>query len=437
MSASSPPMSVKSPTLHATIWFTILVFAAILVMACIFKVEIVARGQGKVVPIGRVQVIQPEFDGKVTAIHVQNGDHVAQGDVLIELDATDTEAELNTIIAEQERLEIERARISTFLQSFEDDQVYAADVLARFDAATKARTPYYFEQARLLEAEVANRQAVLAQFDARSLTNDQSVEVTRANIARIDAAIVIQEERLAVAQDLLDRGTSSRAAFLDVQDAFTALEKEREVYLQELEQKIGQETALRAEAQSLKTGLRNDLLQRRNEIQARLVDLAEQYRSAERRLESTRLMSPVDGIVDQLETFTIGAIATSGEQLLRIVPEDQEVEILANFANTDIGFVEVGQGANINLDAFPSERFGFVRGSVSDVAADSIEIAEGQWAYEVRIGGLVPDELEQGEILELKPGMTSMVDITTGERRLISYFFAPIVDTVQSALGER
>ena len=138
-----------------------------------------------------------------------------------------------------------------------------------------------------------------------------------------------------------------------------------------------------------------------------------------------------------VEVFTIGAIATAGDQLLRVVPEDQAVEILATFANMDIGFVEIGQPANINLDAFPSERFGFVRGAVSDVAADSTEAAEGDWAFEVVIDILPYDQPSGAESIELKSGMTGTIDVTTGERRLISYFFAPIVDTVQSALGER
>lgn len=85
----------------------------------------------------------------------------------------------------------------------------------------------------------------------------------------------------------------------------------------------------------------------------------------------------MDGVVDQLDVFTIGAVARGGEQILRVVPEDQDVEIEAIFTNNDIGFVEIGQQANINLDAYPSERFGFVRGVVSDVAADSTEAEEG------------------------------------------------------------
>ena len=113
------------------------------------------------------------------------------------------------------------------------------------------------------------------------------------------------------------------------------------------------------------------------------------------------------------------------------------MEIEAIFTNNDIGFVEIGQQANINLDAYPSERFGFVTGIVTDVAADSTEATEGVWAFDVRITPEGRKLTNGSEQFVLRPGMTAAVDITTDKRRLISYFFAPIVAAIQSALGER
>lgn len=440
MTVSSEPIKITSPTLHASIWFTIFVFVAIVVMACIFKVEVVARGQGKVVPVSRVQVVQPEFDGKITAIHVRNGSEVHQGEVLIELDTTDAEAELNTITAEMTRLRIERARITALVSGIDGSDVqsetFAADTLLSFTENTDTGHDFYAEQSRLLSAEIDDLQATMSQIAARIVSNNQSVSVTLANIARIEAAIAIQTERLEVAQGLLDRGTSSRSAFLDVQESFTALEKEREVYLRELDQKRSQETSLLAEQRSVITAQRNQLLQRRSEIEARLATLEEQLRTAERRVIAAQLTAPMDGVVDQLDVFTIGAVARGGEQILRVVPEDQDVEIEAIFTNNDIGFVEIGQQANINLDAYPSERFGFVTGVVSDVAADSTEAVEGVWAFEVRItpkGSKLTNGLDH---FALRSGMTATVDIIIDKRRLISYFFAPIMSVIQSALGE-
>ena len=440
MSMKSEPLKTTSPTLHATILFTLSVFVALLFMACVFKVEVVARGQGKVVPLSRVQVVEPEFAGKIKAINVRNGDIVQKGAIVILLDDTDARAEVNTIRSEIAQLYIERARITALIERIGGVEIthdsFAVAIEERFVTTADSEHNFYPEQLSLLRAEIADLQVAMSQVAAQIESNHQSVSVTQANIERVEAGLEIQRERLGIAQDLIDRGVSNRAAFLDTQEAFTALEKEREVYLRKMTQKRSQEVALKAEQRRIITSQRNQSLQRRSDIEARLATLKEQLRSAERRVSGATLVAPVDGVVDQLGVFTIGAVAQSGEALMRIVPEDQEIEIEAVFSNIDIGFVRAGQQAKIGVEAYPSTRFDFMEGSVSDVAADAVEITPNTWAYTVRIAPEGSALIHGAEQHRLRVGMTSSVDIVTDKRRLISYFFAPIVDTIQSALGE-
>lgn len=441
MSGRGTPFNVASPTLHASILFTIFAFAAILVMSVIFKVEVVAQGQGRVVPVGRVQIVQPEFDGRIAAIHVRNGAAVSAGDVLIELDPTDAIAELGTITAEQARLRIEMARLVAMVSALEfdfNDPRFLGRALAEFAIAEDlAAHPFVHEQRALMAADLKDLLASLAQIDARVEANRRSEDVTTANIGRVDAALEIQAERLANSERLLQQGTTSRSAFLDVQQAFIELEREREVYLRELDQKYAERAALDSERRSVVANQRSVSLTRKAEVDSRLAALAEAERTARRRVHATTLRAPASGIVDQLAVYTIGGVAEAGDELLHIVPTDAAVEIEATFANQDIGFLEVGQHANIRLDAYPSERFGFVPGSVSDIAADSTEVTEGSWGFIVRLTPKQP-YLETGvDRLPLRPGMTARIDVTTDERRIITYFFAPIVRTLEDAMGER
>ncbi|MBK5933390.1 hemolysin D [Rhodovulum imhoffii] len=441
MTAFSEPMKITSPTLHATIVFTISVFVAILAMSFLFKVEVVARGEGRVVPISRVQVVQPEFAGRIVAIHVRNGMTVTEGDVLIELDPTEAMSELGAIRAERDRLVIELARLEAMVQTLALDPS-GVDLGQRsielFDVRdVLSAHPFAVEQRELLLAEIADYLASLAQITAREETNRRSEAVTNANTARVNAALDIQAERLRTSEQLLQQGTTSRSAFLDVQQAFTDLERERDIYLRELEQKVTERAALDSERRRLTADLRHSALDRRAQIDGRLATLAEEQRASERRVSAARLVAPATGVVDQLAVFTVGGIAEAGAELLRIVPTEAEIEIEGTFSNQDIGFMQIGQPANIRLDAYPSERFGFVRGTVSDIAADSTEVSEGKWGYFVRIQ---PDEaiLRAGsDTYSLRPGMTATIDVTTDTRRIISYFFAPIVRTIQNSMGER
>jgi len=441
MTPHSEPMKTTSPTLHATILFTILVFVAILVMSVVFKVEVVARGGGRVVPISRVQVVQPEFAGRIVAIHVRNGMSVTEGDILIELDPTAASSELGAIRAEQDRLLIELARHEAMVRTLGLDP-NEADVISEaqdfFVVPTALHDqPFAIEQLDLLRAEVTDYLASLTQISAREEASRRSEAVTTANINRVDAALDIQAQRLRTSEQLLQQGTTSRSAFLDVQQAFTELERERDIYLRELEQKVAERAALDAERRRMSADLRSSILDRKAQIDGRLATLAEEQRASERRLAAARLVAPASGVVDQLTVFTVGGVAEAAAELLRIVPTQAEIEIEGTFSNQDIGFMKVGQSANIRLDAYPSERFGFVRGTVTDIAADSTEVAEGQWGYVVRIE---PNEavLHAGsDTFPLRPGMTATIDVTTDSRRIISYFFAPIVRTIQDAMGER
>lgn len=441
MAVYSEPMKITSPTLHATIWFTMLVFVVIIVLSFVFRVEVVARGEGRVVPISRVQVVQPEFSGPITAINVRNGSAVAQGDVLIELDQTEALAHWGTIRAETERLQIEMARIEANVGALRLDMTdpnFAETALALFEIPLELEAHQFTtEQRRLFEAQIDDLLASFAQIQARETANLRSEDITNANIARVSAALDIQTERFAITERLLEQGTASRTSFLDAQQALAELERERDVYLRELDQKIAQGATLFQERRRIVTELRSNFLDRRAQIDSRLATLAQEADAAQRRIDAATLTAPASGIVDQLSVFTVGGIAEVGSELMRIVPTDVEVEIVGTFSNQDIGFMEIGQQVNISLDAYPSARFGFLKGNLSDISADSTEVTTGQWGFVVRVTPERP-YLETGEEqFALRPGMTARIDVTTGERRIISYFFAPIVETLQDSMGER
>lgn len=429
-------LNVGSPTLHATIFFTIAVFTAIVIMAIIFKVEVVATGLGKVVPTSRVQVVQPEFGGQITAIHVRNGDQVRTGDLLIELNQTDAVAELRTVQSEADRLKIEQARLGRMLELVDRHAPKPEELTFSAPDSLEAH-PYYRQQKRLLVAEYEDYRASIDQIRSRIETNERSMAVSKAAVTRIEDALQTRGERMQATQQLMEQGTTSRSAWLEMLESFRNLENEREIALRELDTKRSQETSLRAEQTAVSANLRNRLLQRLNEIDARQAALDAQFAALERRVAAARLLAPVSGVVDQLDVFTIGGVVQAGQELLRIVPEEASVEIEAMFANLDVGFLKVGQNANIRLDAFPSERFGFVTGRVIDISADSVEIEDANFVYIVRAS---PDEsvLRVGDVEHaLKPGMTLTVDVITDERRIISYFFAPIMEVIERSLGER
>lgn len=441
MTGASAPR-VASPTLRATALFTAGVFVTILVAACILRVEITASGSARIIPVERVQLIQPEFPGAISAIAVRNGSHVRKGQVLIAFDATAPLVERDLIDGEERRLRIEAARLESLTTALagagpEDDRLPAtqfSDIAAADDDDARALRA---EQKRLLAAERDDIAARLKRASARMAANEKTASIVRGNVSRSEATLAIETERLAAAQKLMETGASSRGAYLQILKSFTELQNGRDVLLRELDEKIALGAVLQAERAGILTTARNEALRRLSEISTRLAALDQQRRAVEQRLEAATLRAPVDGIVEQLAVFTIGGVAQAGQDLLRIVPDGGMLEIEAVFPNRDSGFLAAEQKVRVKLDAFPSERFGTVSARIVDISADAVETEPGRWGFIARLSPETAYLDSPSGRFPLRPGMTASADAITGERTLISYFIAPIIAQFGASLGER
>ena len=101
----SPP----SPIGRAIVWTIIGVVAAALVWSYVGWVDIVAVAPGKIIPSGHSKVIQPLDTGVVAVIHIQDGQVVTKGQVLIELDPTQNRADHDRAANEYRAARVEAA----------------------------------------------------------------------------------------------------------------------------------------------------------------------------------------------------------------------------------------------------------------------------------------------------------------------------------------
>lgn len=432
-----------SPTVHFTVLLLTVAFVTAIVLAFLLKIEITARGEGRIVPLTRVQQIQPDTPGKVIAIHVKNGNRVAANSVLIEFDATEATAQLAMLSREMGHLKIERSRLKMLTQVIErlaaNKDADAATTVREFTLDnTSTREPSYFEeQKHLLAAEVRELKDKIQQQVSKRNENLKSQAVSRANLEQLEASLPIRQERLKASEQLRQQGAASGTTYLNYLEEFVTLEKQIAVRRSELEEKASHLALIHSETSELLSSSLSRSRQRLAEIETRILAATEELRVAELNLKNKTLVSPVDGIVDGLSVHTIGGVSDTGDELMRIVPDATGLEVEAVFGNEDIGFLRIGQDANLNLTAFPAERFGFLSGKISYVSADAVRQEDGKWGYIVKVSLERNFVHVAGTRYLLQPGMTASIDVITGERRLIGYFFAPIVESVQGSLGER
>jgi hemolysin D len=150
-----------------------------------------------------------------------------------------------------------------------------------------------------------------------------------------------------------------------------------------------------------------------------------------------KLVTPVDGTVQELTAHTVGGVVSAAQPLMQIVPMQQQVEVEAFLENKDVGFVYEGQPAVVKIDAFEYTKYGTVSGKVIHLSRDAIHDEKRGPLYAVKIGLDRSALTVDGHSAVLEPGMSGSVEIKTGTRRVIEYLLSPLIRQGRESLRER
>lgn len=431
-----------SPTIRVTGWLLVMSFFAIMVGSIIAKIDIVARGTGRVIPSKRVQLVQPLADGKITNILVAEGASVGKGELLVSMETSASEGEIKRIEAEIDRQLQERVIANSILQPLASadptDNKFVElglSVLAKQEAELDTIRP---ERASLVKAILTALRDQIAQIDAQHnrLLSSENAQSARLEKARADRKILVG--RFASAEALRKGGTISEYDYTERLRVVRAAEGDETIAEKELDELQTEQSAVRQQRNSAISEGISTYRKQLSSADIALGSLKAELFAARERLNNLSLRAPVDGRVENLSVHTLGSFVEAGTSVLSVVPNDTNIEIEAFFENRDIGFLAVGQQASIKFDAFPAERFGLVRGRVAGVGADARQLgSSNNWVYAVQLKPDTNGIRIGGKEIRFIPGMTATVDVVTGERRVIGYFFEPIVKALQDSFGER
>ncbi len=417
---TTPP----SPIGRWLLWSLLLLLVAVLAWSCWARIDIVASASGKTVPGGQVKVVQTFERGVIEAIHVRDGDHVERGDMLVELDATEAVARTRQIENALETVRSRGARLDHL-------RVFVAQDFAA--ALEHAPLPDKGEDT-LLAREKAQHTTRLAQFAGQREQHKEELNTVTVRIEGLRSIHDLVAQRGAALEKLSNVGHVSTEAWLKVAQELRGVETE-------LAALDGRRRTLLAAIDNLDRGRDAYLAERLRDItdaslaagreQAKL----EQDLSAARvSLDRHRLVAPVSGRIQQLAVHTIGGVVTPAQELLRIVPTGDELEIEARVLNRDIGEVRSGMPAVIKLQAYPFTRYGTLAAQVVALSADAISDPALGLVYGARVR-LTDDA--GGHPLRIEPGMAATVEIRIGERRVIELLLNPLLRALKEAGRER
>ncbi len=428
-------------------------FCAALIWTCVGHVDIVATAQGKIVPNGRVKLIQPFETGVVRAIQIHDGQAVKAGDVLIELDPTMTGADEQHIKNDLIAAQLDTARLRAALSGVDDP-------VSQFQPPADASPALVAMQREFLAKQVEEHRAKLASLDRQRAQKQAERDTIAATIQKLEASTPLIQQRVEIRKYLSDKELGSKLTYLETQQQLTDSENDLVVQKSRLREA---DAALAAIVETrIQTGAEYErtLFGELAEAQRKAGGLADDLAKAQRRTKLQLLTAPVDGVVQQLSVHTIGGVVTPAQQLAVIVPAGTELEVEAMVSNRDIGFVHAGQDVQVKIDAFNFTRYGLIHGRVVSVSPDAIvrDVAQDrnnnndkarggdvdsseprgqEFAYAARILLDRTKMQVDDRVANLEPGMAVTAEIKTGSRAVISYLLSPIMRYRHDSLHER
>lgn len=418
------------PASHWTMRVIVILTLSIALVATFGKLDIVVVAQGQLIPDSNVKIVQPAITGVVRDIFVRDGQRVAAGQPLLALDARQAAADVSTAHADRLHAALATVRAKALLQSVATHQFVAPAPVPEASALDQQQTVDLARQT--WDAYIAKLQGAKDELSARRA----DLSSTQQQIAKMQATAPLARQQADIYRKL---AMSKDVAQIDY------LDRERTAEEQAHELKAQRSHALQLEAtihqqQANLSGIASEFLRdQRLELEKDAKDFVtykDEETKATTRQALMTLTAPVAGTVQQLAVHTVGGVVTTAQALLEIVPSDT-LRVKATIENRDVGFVHVGQRVVVKVAAFPYTHYGYLTGTVTELANDA--------AHDKRRGSVfvVYIQLSSNKMhidrqwVTLTPGMAVSAEITTGRRRVISYFLGPLIQHAQESLHER
>ncbi len=410
------------------LWFALLFLAIAIFWANIAEVDEITRGEGKVIPSSRLQVVQNLEGGIVSEILVKEGDVVEEGQVLIKIDDT----RFASSFQEQKLQRFSLLAKSARLRAEADGSKFKAtdEVLAEHPEIVDQEKELY--DSRKLELD-SNKRILKDQVAQRY----QELVETRTKKGQIERSHDLLAEELRRTKPLLAEGAISEVEVLRLERQVNDLRGELEVTSHAITRMQSKYNEAKRKLEEAEISFRNEARRELNEVLRELAQIKESSGALEDRVKRTAVRSPVVGKVKQVLVTTVGGVVQPGMDLIEIVPLKDNLQVEARIKPTDIAFLRPGLKATVKFTAYDFAIYGGLDANIVHIGADSITDDRGEAYYIVRVQTEKNFLGDDRTPLPIIPGMVATVDILTGKKSILDYLLKPILKAKERALRER
>ena len=401
-----------------------------LIWAHFATLDEVTRGDARVVPSSKIQVVQNLEGGIMSELLVHDGQIVQKGAVLLRIANTGAEAQYRDSRTQYLTLEAMIARLTA--ESIDKAPQFPREVLSEAPDVARSEQALYDTQISEFKSNIAVLTDQLSQKQ-QEIAGLQSKEQT------LSRSLDLAKQERGITAPLVSSGAASKLDLVKLERDVSDLEGQ----LDDVKLSIPQARSARDEAQKRiqeKTAIFHSNAQAElNKHTAELSALSQQIFTQRDRVTRTEVRSPVRGTVKDVKVTTIGEVIRPGEDLVEIVPLEDTLLVEAKIRPADVAFLHPGQAATVKITAYDFSIYGGLKARVEDISADTIkdDTPNGGTFFRVTLRTEKNALGDGAKSLPIIPGMTATVEILTGRKSVLDYLLKPLIKAKEQALHER
>lgn len=407
-------------------------FVAFVAWASFAEVDEIARGEGKVIPASKTQIVQASEAGVVQEIAVQVGQVVKKNDLIVRLDNTVSTSSLGEQQAKARTLGARIARLK------QEQEGRIAEPLACPENLMQTAPEICENEQKLLVARRQNFDTKLNVLKSRLDQREKELNEAKVNVTRLTESLAVSDREAALVSSMVKRNLMAKTEQIRVDREQTEMRGQLNLADETIKRTAAAIVEAKLQVDEFGLQLQQEALDELTQALAELSVVDETIRGATDRVARTDIRSPVDGIVNTLDVNTLGAFVQPGAVVAGIVPTSETLLVEARVSPRDVAFIRPDQKALIKVSAYDFSVFGGLDGKVQTITADSlVDQNTGEPYYQVRVSTDRSALERDGKSYSIIPGMISTVEIITGRKTILSYLLKPINKARDEALRER
>lgn len=406
-----------------------LFFIVFVLWASFATLDETARGEGQIIPMGEVQVIQNLEGGIVDAFMFEEGDHVKKDEVIMRLRDVGAQSDLGTNEAKYMGLLAATIRLQAEVDG-KDTVTFPDDIMTKSPQSVTEELNAFRANKEKLQGQISVLEQQLSQ-------RKQEVSELTMKSGDLAAVIRLSQEEKRMTEPLVAKGSAPKMELLQLERGI----KEKQTELNGVLAAIPRAKSAIAEAQARISEMRKSFIaDAQTELTAKTAEINTVKQSLSAltdKKDRTEIRSPVNGTIKDFKINTVGGVVRPGDPIAEIVPMDDNLLVEAKIRPSDIARLRPGLPAMVKITAYDFTIYGGLKGEVSDISADTIKNEKGEFFYRVKVRTKENSLRRKGEILPIIPGMIATVDIQTGKKTVMEYLMKPFFKTIENSMNEK